>query len=73
MCTNKNNPKTTGAMMPLIKSYVVGQMRSVPFSLVNDGTNDTDWKEMNAACTLIFYVKRSKTVEFKFFDVVYIW
>lgn len=58
-----------GAMMPLIKSYVIGQMKSVPFSLVNDGTSDTGLKKMNAACALIFDVKRSKTVEFKFFDM----
>ena len=67
MCTNKNNNILNGAMMPVIKDYLHGQMKLEPFSIANDGTSDTGLKKMNAACALIFDVTRSNKVELKFF------
>ena len=58
-----------GAMMPELKSYIVSQMKAEPYSLVNDGTSDTGLKKMNAACALIFDTKKSKEVEFKFYNM----
>lgn len=46
-------------------------MLTHPYCLVNDGSNDSSIKKMNATCALIFDVNRSKMVEFRFFDVFY--
>lgn len=50
------------AIMPSLQEYNVNIMRTQPFSLVNDGTSDTGLKKMNAVCTLLFDVNRSKEV-----------
>ena len=57
------------AMKPALESSLVGYMMEGPFSLVNDGTNGTAIKKMNALCALIFDVNNSKRVEFKFYDM----
>ena len=44
-------------------------MKVLPYSIVNDGSNDNSVKQMNTTCALIFYVNRCKTVDFRFFDM----
>ena len=39
------------------------------YNLVNDGSSDTGLKKMNVACTMIFDINRSKTVEMSYFDM----
>ena len=60
-----------GAMMPELKKYLTGftSDKSNIHSLVNDGSSDTGLKKMNVACTMIFYINRSKTIEMEFFDM----
>ena len=58
-------------MMPKLEKYLTGYMSDKlnVYGLVNDGSSDTGLKKMNIACALIYDVKRSKTVEMKFFDM----
>ena len=60
-----------GDMMPELEKYLTGFIsdKSNIYRLVNDGSSDTGLKKMNVACTMIFYINRSKTVEMKFFDM----
>ena len=51
-----------GAMKPTLKFSLVEYMMEGRFSLVNDGTNDTAIKQMNALSALIFDVNNSKCV-----------
>ena len=54
MCANENYPDLNGDMLPELKSYVVSRMKAEPYCLVNDGTSDTSFKKMTAACALIY-------------------
>ena len=73
----KNNhcsrTKTTcilnNALAPELKGYLCDFIKNEPYSLVNAGSNDSSVKKMNATCALIFDVNRSKTVDFRFFDM----
>ncbi len=56
-------------MVPELKSYLITYLQNETFSLVNDGSSDTGLKKMNATCALMFDIKRSKKVEFKFYDM----
>ena len=57
------------AMYPILKTSLVEHMTENPFSLVHDGSSDSGFKKMNAACALIFDVNNSKYVEIKFYDM----
>ena len=57
------------ALSPELKGYLCDFMKNEPYSLVNEGSNDSSVKKMNATCALIFDVNRSKTVDFRFFDM----
>ena len=44
-------------------------MTENPFSIVNDGSNDSGLSKMNPVCVYIFDIERSKQVEFKFYSM----
>ena len=44
-------------------------MKADPYSLLNDVTLDKGLKKINVTCAVIFYVTRSKEIQFKFFDI----
>ena len=60
-----------GGMMPELEKYLTGFMsdKSNIYCLVNDGSSDTGLKKMNVACTMIFYINRSKTVELEWDEI----
>ena len=74
---NKNfrygKTKTTAilneAKHPAIKSELLNYMLEQPFSLIANGSCDTELKKMNSLCVYIFDISRSKRVECKFYDM----
>ena len=57
------------AMMPALKSSLLGVMKEQPYALVNDATIDAGLKKMNAVCCQIFDADTGKRVEFQFYDM----
>ena len=57
------------AMMPALKSSLLGVMKEQLYALVNDATIDAGLKKMNAVCCQIFDVDTGKRVEFQFYDM----
>lgn len=57
------------ALQPECKTLLVEHMRTHPFSLSTDGSNDDGLEKMNPAIITIFDVNRSHTVDIKFYDM----
>ena len=55
--------------MPALQRYLVGYMKTQPFSLTNDGTSNTGVKKMNVTCAMTFDVRTSIKVELKFYNM----
>ena len=55
------------AVYPSLRPNLVNYMVANPFSMVNDGSNDSEIYKMNPLCVYIFDIERSKQVEFKFY------
>ena len=68
-----SHTKTTSilneAIYPTLRSNLVSYMTENPFSIVNDGSNDSGLSKMNPVCVYIFDIERSKQVEFKFYSM----
>ena len=45
-------------MMLSLKAYLTACMKIDTFAIMNDGSSDTDFENMNAVCTHIFVAER---------------
>ena len=52
-----------------LRNELTEYMKEKPFSLVNDGSSDTELKKMNAVAVNIFDANQSRKVECKFYDM----
>ena len=52
-----------------LRNQLTEYMKEKPFSLVNDGSSDTELKKMNAVAVNIFDANQSRKVECKFYDM----
>lgn len=55
------------AVYPSLRRNLVNYMAANPFSMVNDGSNDSGIYKMNPLCVYIFDIERSKQIKFKFY------
>ena len=50
-----------------LKGYLCNFIKALPYSLVNDDSNDNSITKMNGTCALILDVNYSKTVDFRLY------
>ena len=56
-------------MHPSLQPNLANYMAENTFSMVNDGSNDSETSKMNLVCVCIFDIKRSKQIKFKFYSM----